>query len=140
MCMHLYVCLLPRLLITSSMMWCGMDPNDQSSKFYNFYIVAVVVIVSKCGLKIEAHCRNQLKLLYTITRLNQIPSRIERLSLFQYARAYWCYYVGCYIKVIGMQHGVYKFINLKSFVMIKIMPWCGYILKQQVESKGKVVV
>ena len=37
-----------------------MDPYDWLSKFYNFYMVAVVDIISRHHLIIEAYHRNQL--------------------------------------------------------------------------------
>ena len=46
------VCLLPRLLITSGVIW---TPN----KFCSFCMAAVVVIVGKHGLRIVVHCENQ---------------------------------------------------------------------------------
>ena len=45
-----YVCLcvcmpLPlRLLITSGMMWCDMDPYDWLSKFYSYYNIMATVV------------------------------------------------------------------------------------------------
>ena len=39
--------------------WCGTDPYDLLNKFYNFYMIAIVSIISKCGLRIEADYRNQ---------------------------------------------------------------------------------
>ena len=39
--------------------WCDMDPYDWLNKFYRFYLVAVVSIISRCGLRIDVHCRNQ---------------------------------------------------------------------------------
>ena len=49
------VCLPPRLLITSGVMW---TPYDWLNKFYSFYMAAVVVIGSGCDLRIEARCGN----------------------------------------------------------------------------------
>ena len=50
------VCLLPRLLITSGMMWRDMDPCDWLNKFYSCYMETVVVIVDGHGLGIGMHC------------------------------------------------------------------------------------
>ena len=55
-CVCVHVCLLSRLLITSAMIWI---PHDWLNKFYSFYIAAVVIIISRCGLRIKAHHRNQ---------------------------------------------------------------------------------
>ena len=38
------VCLPPRLLITSSVMWRDIDPFDWLNKFYGFYMAVVVGI------------------------------------------------------------------------------------------------
>ena len=35
-------------------------PYDWLNKFYSFYLVAVVSIISRRGLRIDGHCRNQL--------------------------------------------------------------------------------
>ena len=43
------VCLLPKLLITSEMLW---TPFDWLNKFYNFYMAAVIGINSSHGLTI----------------------------------------------------------------------------------------
>ena len=55
-CVCVSVCLPPRLVITSGVIWTSYD---WLSKFYSFYIAAVVSIVSRCGIAIEAHHRNQ---------------------------------------------------------------------------------
>ena len=55
----MYVCLsvsAPRLVIVSGVIW---TPYDWLNKFYCFCIAAVIGIVSRHGLTIEAHCRNQ---------------------------------------------------------------------------------
>ena len=44
----------PRLLITSGVIWILYD---WVNKFYSFYMVAVVGIISMSGLGIEVHCR-----------------------------------------------------------------------------------
>ena len=49
------VCLPPRLLITSGVIW---TPYDWLNKFYSFYMAAEVVTGSGCGLRIKAHCGN----------------------------------------------------------------------------------
>ena len=43
---YVCVCLPPRLLITSGVMWCDIDPYDWLNKFYGFYMAAVVGIGS----------------------------------------------------------------------------------------------
>ena len=55
-CVCVCVCSAPRLVIASSMIWI---PYDWLNKFYSFYVGAIVGIVSRCGLTIEACCRNQ---------------------------------------------------------------------------------
>ena len=57
MCVHVCVCVCPppRLLITSSMMWCDMDPCDWLNKFYSCYMATVVIIVNGHGLGIGTH-------------------------------------------------------------------------------------
>ena len=37
-----------------------LSPYDWLNKFYRFYMVAIVNIISRDGLTIEAHYRNQL--------------------------------------------------------------------------------
>ena len=56
-CMHVCLCVCPPpgLLITSSVMWCDMDPLN---KFYGFCMAAVVGIVSGCGFSIHMRCEN----------------------------------------------------------------------------------
>ena len=41
-----FVCPPPRLLITSGVMWCNIDPYHWLTKFYGFYMAAVVGIDS----------------------------------------------------------------------------------------------
>ena len=36
----------PRLLITSGIMWCDIDPYNWLNKFYGFYMAVIVDIVS----------------------------------------------------------------------------------------------
>ena len=45
-CVRACVCPPPRLLITSGVMWCDIDPYDWLNKFYGFYMAAVVGIGS----------------------------------------------------------------------------------------------
>ena len=45
MCVYVCVCPPPRLLITSGVMWCDIDPYDWLNKFCGFYIAAVVGII-----------------------------------------------------------------------------------------------
>ena len=52
LCAFVSVCPPPRLLITSGVIW---TPYDWLNKFYSFYMVAVVVIGSGCGLRIEVY-------------------------------------------------------------------------------------
>ena len=53
------VCPPPRLVITSGVMWHDMDPYDWLNKYYSFCMAAIVGIVSRRGLRIEACHRNQ---------------------------------------------------------------------------------
>ena len=39
-CLHVW-----RLLITSGMMWCDINPYDRLNKIYGFYMAAVVGII-----------------------------------------------------------------------------------------------
>ena len=56
-CVRVCVCVVAlRLSITSGVIW---TPYDWWDKFYSFYKAAIVSIVSKCGLSIDEHCRNQ---------------------------------------------------------------------------------
>ena len=58
-CVYVHVCVLYpplRVLITSGMIW---NPYDWLNKFYSFYMVAVVGIISKRGFGIQVHHRNQ---------------------------------------------------------------------------------
>ena len=54
--MHVCVCPPPRLLITSGMIW---TPYYRLNKGYSLYMVAVVVIGGRHGLRIEVHHNNQ---------------------------------------------------------------------------------
>ena len=57
-CLSVYVCvcLPPRLLITSGVIW---TPYGWLNKFYRFYMATAVVIGSGHGLRIEERCVNQ---------------------------------------------------------------------------------
>ena len=57
-CACLCVCPPPRLLITSGVMWCDIDPYDWLNKFYGFYMAAVVGIVSGYDVSIHTLRRN----------------------------------------------------------------------------------
>ena len=59
MCLHVCVCPPPRLIITSGVMWCDMDPYDWLNKFYSCYMAAVVVIVNGRGLGIDTRRRHK---------------------------------------------------------------------------------
>ena len=50
------VCLPPRLLITSGVI---LTPYDWLNKFYRFYMAAVIGIVNRHDLSIDAHRTNQ---------------------------------------------------------------------------------
>ena len=52
------VCPPPRLVITSGVMWCEIDPYDWLNKFYGFYMAAVVGIVSGRDVSIHTHRGN----------------------------------------------------------------------------------
>ena len=57
-CVCTYVCvsLPPRLFISNGTIW---TQHDWLNKFYSFYMTAIVGIVSRHGLAVEAHHRNQ---------------------------------------------------------------------------------
>ena len=57
-CVNVCVCPPPRLLITSGVMWCDIDPYDWLNKFYGFYMAAVVDIVSGCDVSMHTHHGN----------------------------------------------------------------------------------
>ena len=50
-----FVCLPPRLLLTSGMMWCDIDPYNWLNNFCGFYMAVVVGIVS--GRDLSIHTR-----------------------------------------------------------------------------------
>ena len=41
-------------------MWHDMDPYYSLDKLYIFYMAAIDSIISRCGLRIEACCKNQI--------------------------------------------------------------------------------
>ena len=49
MCVFVCVCPPPKLLITSGMIWCDMDPYDWLNKFYSCYMATVVIIINGHG-------------------------------------------------------------------------------------------
>ena len=58
-CVGVYACVhvsIPKLLVSGGMIW---TPYDWLNKFYNFCMAAIVGIVSRRGLGIEAHRINQ---------------------------------------------------------------------------------
>ena len=80
-----------RLVITSGVMWHDMDPYDWLNKLCNFCMAAIVSIVTRCGLRIEAPHRNQTNksklalykpLLHFYSHLKQlyISNKMERFS------------------------------------------------------------
>ena len=52
-CVCVFACLPPRLLKTTGVIWCDIDPYDWSNRFYGFYMAAVVGIVSGRGMSIH---------------------------------------------------------------------------------------
>ena len=59
-CICVCVCVCPplRLLITSGMVWCEIDPYDWLNKFYGFCMAAAVGIVSGRDVSIHTRCGN----------------------------------------------------------------------------------
>ena len=57
-CVCLCVCLPLKLLITTGVMWCDMDPYDWLNKFYSCYMATVVGIINGHVLGIDMRCRN----------------------------------------------------------------------------------
>ena len=52
-CLLVCMCLPPRLLITSGMMWGDMDPYDWLNKFFSYYYMTRIgSILKRCGLGI----------------------------------------------------------------------------------------
>ena len=55
-CVCVFVCVCvcppPKLVITSGVMWCDMDPCDWLNKFYSCNMATVVVIITGRGLGI----------------------------------------------------------------------------------------
>ena len=59
MCVCVCVCVsAPRLLITSGVMWCDIDPYDWLNKFYGLYMAAVVGVDSGRDVSIHTRYRN----------------------------------------------------------------------------------
>ena len=48
----------PRLLITSGVIWCDIDPYDWLNKLYGFYMAAVVNVGSGCDVSIHIRREN----------------------------------------------------------------------------------
>ena len=59
-CLRVCLCLCPplRLLITSGLMWCDIDPYNWLNKFYGLYVAAVVGICSEHDISIYMHRGN----------------------------------------------------------------------------------
>ena len=54
-CLRVFVCIPPRLLITSGVIWTSCD---WLNNFYSFYMATAIIIGSKRGLRIEARYGN----------------------------------------------------------------------------------
>ena len=52
-CLHVFA---PEAVRTVGMVW---TPYDFKNKFYSFYVATVVSIISRCGLSIDVHHKNQ---------------------------------------------------------------------------------
>ena len=87
-CVCMSVCPPPRLVITSGVMW---TPYDWLNKYHSFCMAAIVNIISRHGLRIEAHRRNQTNksklalykpLLCLYSHLKQLPisNKMKHLS------------------------------------------------------------
>ena len=59
MCVCVPVCPPPRIVITSGMMCHDMTLYDWLNNLSIFGMTGIVVVVSRCGLAIEARCRKQ---------------------------------------------------------------------------------
>ena len=59
-CVYVCVCVCPppRLLITSGVMWCVVDPYDWLNKFYGLHMAAVISIDSRHDVSIHTRHRN----------------------------------------------------------------------------------
>ena len=57
--MRVCVCLPSSLLINSDVIAMKLSPYDWLNRFYRFYMVAIVGIINRHGLTIEARHRNQ---------------------------------------------------------------------------------
>ena len=100
-CVCTCMCPPPRLLINSGVIW---TPYDWLNKFYNFYLAAVVSIISMCGLSINVHHKNQpnkhkLELFKSSIHFNSSLKRLYISSKIEY----FSYKGGC-----DMYQGVYK--------------------------------
>ena len=102
-CDTVSVCLPPRLVINSGVMWCDMDLIWLVNKFYSFYMAAMISIVSRHGLRIEVHCRNQSNksklALYTL--LLHFHSHLKQLYISNQTN-HFTYKGGC--DVLGHTH------------------------------------
>ena len=87
----------------AGMIW---TPYDCLNKFYSFYMTAVLYIVSRCVLSINAGCRNQPNYYYCIisyfhfnSDLRQLYIMSNKMDHFSYKGvAMWCMvYVGIHI-------------------------------------------
>ena len=83
--MHIHACACvcppPRLLLISGMIW---NPCGWLNKFYSLYMTAIVSIISRHGLWIEAHHRNQpskSKLVLCIYHYCSCNSHLKQLCI-----------------------------------------------------------
>ena len=59
-CVYAHVCLCVCVFVPKAMAWyIRMDPHDWLNMFYSLYVIAVVGIISRGGLSIDAHHENQ---------------------------------------------------------------------------------
>ena len=52
------VCVLPRRLLITGVMWCDIDPKRLVEKVLWLYMAAAVRIVNGCGISIHTHLGN----------------------------------------------------------------------------------